>query len=764
MMSRALAHTGGAGGGGHELVDHLRDVAARARRFAERAKLGDSEFAALVEWAGWLHDFGKYRDEFQDYLLGRRQGGPETRHAVFGAAQSRRLNIPWAVAFSVLGHHAGLPSVSHAKDQIWGSTLDPIKESEALAGRLDADRQGGSWPAPVVEFLRDRRGLEATFDQELLIRMLFSCLVDADYLDTETYMTGRERILSPFVANELFQLLDGHVRKLAEGSEPTPVNAARREIYQACLSAAGRPPGCFRITAPTGSGKTLAMLAFALKHAERNGLRRVIVVLPFLAIIEQNARVYREALQSLDDARVLIEHHSAVMVSGDDGSEPTENESQDRTRAKQATENWDAPVVVTTAVQFLESLFSRRPASCRKLHNIARSVVVFDEVQTLPFPLLDPILSAVRTLRDMFGVSFLFGSATQPHLRCSPNLPSGFAVDGTECHEIVPELGRTFAIFRRVTLELPCLTEPPWTWDDLVTRLDSTPQALIIVNLRKHAQDLFDRLRVARTPGLFHLSSTMCAAHRADKLSRKDEPAPGTIYHALKSGGPCVVVSTQVVEAGVDLDFPIVFRAIGPLDAIIQAAGRCDREGKRTLVAGRPGGRVVVFKPAATPAMPPGFYEEATTRALVFLEENSANPQRILYDPSLFADYHAALIAMGKGREKSRAVQDARKMLDFIKVAELFRVIDEAGQGVVVGYGNSASLLEAIHQRQFVSIDDRRALQRYTVNLYPAWVGKLQSQLKPVIDHEGAPLEYVGNYDQDVGLRLGELPPERFVA
>ena len=273
-----------------------------------------------------------------------------------------------------------------------------------------------------------------------------------------------------------------------------------------------RPPGCFRITAPTGSGKTLAMLAFALKHAEQHGLRRVIVVLPFLAIIEQNARVYREALQSLDDAGVLIEHHSAVMVSGDDGSERTENESQDRTRAKQATENWDAPVIVTTAVQFLESLFSRRPASCRKLHNIARSVVVFDEVQTLPFPLLDPILSAVRTLRDMFGVSFLFGSATQPHLQCSPNLPSGFAVDGAECHEIVPELGRTFAIFRRVTLELPCLTEPPWTWDDLVTRLDSTPQALIIVNLRKHAQDLFDRLRVARTPGLFHLSSTMCAA------------------------------------------------------------------------------------------------------------------------------------------------------------------------------------------------------------------------------------------------------------
>jgi CRISPR-associated endonuclease/helicase Cas3 len=424
------------------------------------------------------------------------------------------LKIPWAVAFSILGHHAGLPSVSHAREQIWNNTLNPLEEAEALAARLDADRQSGSWPDQVVEFLRDRRGLEATLDQELLIRMLFSCLVAADYLDTEVYFTGYERPASPVLKNEFFESLDRHVAKLAEGSESTPVNLSRGEIYQACLDAAGRPQGCFRITAPTGSGKTLAMLAFALKHAELHGLRRVIVVLPFLAIIEQSAQVYREALQSLGNMSVLLEHHSAVRLSGGDDSDQTENESQDRTRAKQATENWDAPVIVTTAVQFLESLFARRPSACRKLHSIARSVVVFDEVQTLPFTLLDPILSAVRTLRDAFGVSFLFGSATQPHLKRSPNLlPSGFAVDGTECHEIVPETGRTFAIFRRATLELPCLTDQPWTWDDVVGRLESTPQALIIVNLRKHAQDLFDKLRVARIPGLFHLSSTMCAAH-----------------------------------------------------------------------------------------------------------------------------------------------------------------------------------------------------------------------------------------------------------
>jgi CRISPR-associated endonuclease/helicase Cas3 len=763
-MSEALAHTDGAGENGHYLVDHLRDVASRARGFAEAAKPLDHDFAALAEWAGWLHDLGKYRVEFQEYLLGRRPGGRETQHAVFGAAQSRRLNVPWAVAFSILGHHAGLPSFSHGKDQIWDSTLEPLRVSEALGRSLDADRNDASWPDTVCEFLKDRRGLEATFDQELLIRMLFSCLVDADYLDTEAYMTGQERVPAPILGKRFFESLDEYALELAQGSESTTVNTLRREIYQACLDAADRPPGCFRITAPTGSGKTLAMLAFALKHAEKKNLRRVIVVLPFLAIIEQNARVYRDALQSLDESGVLIEHHSAVMVSGDDGSEQTENESQHQIRAKQATENWDAPVIVTTAVQFLESLFARRPAACRKLHNIARSVVVFDEVQTLPFPLLDPILSAIRTLRDTFGVSFLFGSATQPHLQRSPNLSSGFAVDGSECHEIVNDLGRTFDIFRRTTLELPCLTEPPWTWDDLITRLETEPQALIIVNLRKHAQDLFDRLRVARTPGLFHLSSTMCAAHRTDKLGRKDHPEPGTIYHALKSGGPCVVVSTQVVEAGVDLDFPIVFRAIGPLDSIIQAAGRCDREGKRTLAAGRPGGRVVVFTPAAKPSVPPGFYEEATTLSLRFLEEHAADPQRILHDPSLFAEYHNALIASGNGRKRSEAVQAARKILDFKEVASLFRIIDETGQGVVVQYGESNDRLEEIRHRQYIKPGDWRFLQRFTVNLYPTWISKLQSQLRPIINREGAPLEYVGNYDEkDIGLRLGELPPEQFV-
>jgi CRISPR-associated endonuclease/helicase Cas3 len=769
-MAPALAHRGGAGGKDDPLVDHSRRVAARARTFAEHARPGDGPFAAMAAWAGWLHDLGKYRVEFQGYLDHRRPRGPDTQHAVFGAARASAVRLPLGVALAIAGHHAGLPSLSRMLPRFDDPALDPRGVANELARCLDADRGDNdpTWPHAVAEFLRFRRHLEAAYDQELLIRMLFSCLVDADYLDTESFMTGRERQAAALKPSELFGRLDGHVRRLGEGGEPTPVNRARRALYQACLAAAAEPRGCFRLTAPTGSGKTLAMMAFALRHAEAHGLRRVIVVLPFLTVIEQNARVYREALGVGAGSSVLIEHHSAVKEwegqSADDES-GAENETAGRTRAKQATENWDAPVVITTAVQFLESLFARWPRACRKLHNIARSVVIFDEVQTLPFPLLDPILSAVRDLRDGFGVSCLFGSATQPGLERSPNLPCGFAPGGGECHEIVAgDQDRTglFHTFRRAALSLPCLSEPPWSWDDLAERLKEESQVLVIVNLRKHAQDLFDRLRSAGVAGLFHLSSTMCAAHRAEKLGRKEKPGPGTIYLALKTGAPCVVVSTQVVEAGVDLDFPVVFRAAGPLDAIIQAAGRCDRDGRRTRAAGRPAGRVVVFRPAAEPAAPPGFYAEATGQALRLLEEFASDPQRVLDDPAVLARYHDGLIARGEGRETARAVQAARKILDFDRVAELFRIIDDAGQGVVVRYGEAVPILDDIRRRRHVTADDYRALQRFTVNLFPTWVTKLQPELRPVLDREGAPLEFVGSYDPDLGLRLGELPPESF--
>jgi CRISPR-associated endonuclease/helicase Cas3 len=766
-MFRSLAHVGGPKGEGHELVAHLRDVAAGARRLAEAAKPTDSDFAALAEWSGWLHDLGKYRDEFQKYLLGKIAGSDETQHAVFGAAWAYQHRLPAAVALSVLGHHAGLHDFSNAKDRVKNPVLNPLEVAEGLMSTLKTECNvvSNAWPHEFVSMRGPQ--VQARSEEEVRIRMLFSCLVDADYLDTEVYMTGRERDPVPLNVDRLFGRLDGHVRRLSEGGKASSaVNQVRREVYQACIDAADRPMGCFSLTAPTGSGKTLAAMAFALKHVQKHGLRRVIVVLPFLAIIEQNARAYREVLTASGEKGVVIEHHSAVSLADakDTTGVQADNESMSKLRSQQATENWDAPVIVTTAVQFLESLFSRRPGRCRKLHNIARSVVVFDEVQTLPFPLLDPILSVVRDLREHYGVSFLFSSATRPEFGRSSNLPSGFRAG--EQIEILGESDGPSTVSKalsRVRLELAFLNGK-WTWNDLHERLIDVPCALVIVNLRKHAQDLYDRLKTGGAEGLFHLSSTMCAAHREAILGRKDDPQPGTIYYALKCKFRCIVISTQVVEAGVDLDFPVVFRAIAPLDAIIQAAGRCDREGDLTAAAGAPAGRLVVFEPAAEPVTPRGFYTEATDKARLWLRDLASAPNRILEEPALFADYHAELIEGGYGRETARNIQEARKSLGFEEVSKLFKVIDDAGQGVVVSYGNeSTTLIETIYRRGHITADERRRLQRYTVSLYPTWVKTLWNDLRPIVRKEpDGLLQYLGAYDQTLGIRLGELPPEMF--
>ncbi|MDB5351990.1 MAG: ATP-dependent helicase SrmB [Planctomycetota bacterium] len=590
--------------------------------------------------------------------------------------------------------------------------------------------------------------------------MVFSCLVDADYLDTERYFTGRDREPGGFDASELSDRLRAFLGGVAGGAGATAVNATRREVLEACLRASTLAPGLFSLTAPTGSGKTLAAMAFALEHARTYGLRRVIVVLPFLAIIEQNARVYREALNRAGDVDVVLEHHSAA----DGGGDENEGVSEARLRSKQATENWDAPVIVTTAVQFLESLFSRRPGRCRKLHNIARSVVIFDEVQTLPFPFLDPILSVLRDLSRDFGVSSLLCSATRPTFaKSSENLPSGF-IKG-ECREVIEEPKRIFATLRRARLELPFLKEGAWSWEDLAEMLRDKPRALVIVNLRKHAQALYDILKGQGFANLYHLSSTMCSAHRFAALGRKDDPTQGTIYGALKAGS-CIVVSTQVVEAGVDIDFPVVYRAISPLDSIIQAAGRCDREGTLTKTTGSPSGRVVVFTPEGEHVTPPGYYSRATEETIRFLAEHASDPAVLLDDPAVFERFHALLIAKGEGRELGKEIQQLRRQLNFKTVDERFKLIDDAGRGVAVRYAEAADLIDAVRRKGHATIDDRRKLQQFTVGLMPNWIEHFRRQdlVRPIVKgQEDGLLEFVGPYDKEAtGVRVGEFPPESF--
>lgn len=770
VNKRAVAHLDGALGEPHWLDEHLRAVAELASEFASRLRPGDEAFAATAAWAGLLHDLGKFRPEFQEYLHGHRDQGIETRHSVYGAYWSHRKRLPLDLAFTILGHHAGLHDFTTLKNHFRAVGEDGRVDwlTEELEKRVDRR----SWPRDLAETRRPRNGKLVTLAEELRLRMLFSCLIDADRLDTERYSRGRGRALVSADFQALLIRLMNHVKAL--GDVDSPVNAARRDILTACETGGTRPPGLYSLTAPTGSGKTLAGMAFALRHVvahrHTHGFRRIIVVLPFLSIIEQNVGAYRRAL-GLEGSDLILEHHSGVAVANDEDREEQEerSEGQDSAalRARQAAENWDAPIVVTTAVQFLESLFSRRPGRCRKLHNIGRSVVIFDEAQTLPFPLLDPILSAVRSLAADFGVTFLFSTATRAAFAKGDNLPSGLdegecveLLESSEAHPGDPET--YFRLLRRTSLELPFLKER-WSWSDLADRIEGD-QALIIVNLRKHAQDLHNILKGKTEEGVFHLSSTMCAEHRSRVLGSKTNPEPGSIHYALKTGRRCVLVSTQVVEAGVDLDFPVVYRAIAPLEAIIQAAGRCDREGKLTKERGRPGGRVIVFNPAVDHAAPPGFYSEATEQTKLLLDEHAANPDRILEDPSIFARFHQHLIEWRDGAELGRRIQENRRGLLFQEVDKEFKVIESAGQGVVVPYASARELLDQIRQRGYETYGDRRRLQRFMVSLFPNQFNALLKSgvIRPIFERSEGLMELTGHYDKALGVVMGELPVEDF--
>ncbi len=761
-----LAHLEGASGKPHELGDHLRDVARMAESFAREVRTDRGPLVGLSAWAGLLHDLGKLRVEFQEYLLGRRESSRDTQHAIFGAAAALKLKLPGAIAFAIAGHHAGLHDFGNLKNNLKQADLDPIGQAERLLGLLEAALRG-ELPEKIAEFSskQQQRGTS----EDLLTRMLFSCLVDADFLDTERHYQGSERAPLTLDAAGLFSKVDRHVAGLeGQGSDPALIGM-RRRIYEACVERADLAPGLFSLTTPTGGGKTLSSLAFALRHAERHGLRRVIVVIPFLSIIEQTARVYRDVLG--DD--VVVEHHSAVNRDRPptDGSGP---EVRRKSSAELAAENWDAPVIVTTSVQFLESLFARSPSRCRKLHNVARSVVILDEAHALPHHLLEPTLDVVRELAEHYETSFVFCSATQPGFGRSNGLPSGFR-DG-EVRELAPEPKQDFATLGRVRFELPAVTGSEWDWPTLVDHLLGHRQVLTIVNLRRHAVEVFRALE-ARLPkkgrkGLFHLSSAMCARHRSDKLGNRDDPAPGTIYHALKNDLPCRVVSTQVVEAGVDISFPAVYRALAPLDALIQSAGRCNREGEIPAIDGRPGGLVVIFKPADPNAgsRPYGAGPMVVTRNI--LAGISDDPSRLSTDPELYRRFFDERLRFNPSDparivegQRETTIQEDRRALNFEKVAENTKVIEDSGQAVVVPYGRAGDLLAKLRGKPFLSRDDLRALQPYVVNLRDKDLKALGDLVRPLTAEEDGPRElHPSAYDDAIGVKVGERPPEDFAS
>lgn len=717
------------------LSHHLKAVARIARDAARAARPSDADLADSAHLAGLLHDLGKYRREFQDMLRGVRPRGEQTRHKHVGAALAVELQRA-DIAFAIHGHHGGIPDRANLQEDAKKPEIRELTTQLVASLHVRADLGDLSGRVQPLE-----PGDRSSFD--IRTRLLFSCLVDADWRDTADHQRQASGLPQepPPPTLDAAARLDATLRYIAERSQncrSETLRCTRDTVLKAAMEAAASPPGLFTLTVPTGGGKTLASLAFALRHAALHELRRIIYVAPYLSIIEQNAREIRRALRETDDSPFVLEHHSLAEPVGGSADDPSDESSR-------LAENWDAPVVITTSVQFFESLFSNQPGACRKLHNIARSVVILDECQTVPPGLIAPTCAMLEGFSKLACCSVVLSTATQPAWSRSERLREGL----TDVREIVPADQGLFDRLRRVRVHWPTRDARKLTWEEVAGELARQRRALCVVNTKSAAIEVFRALRRRRADAL-HLSTNMCPAHRLAVID--------TVRTRLERGEPCLLVSTQLIEAGVDLDFPLVMREMAPLDSIIQAAGRCNREGLLNGPDGAPGGQLVVFRSASGARLPNHWYTAGTD----VLEQNflAAGREPDIGNRHDICSYFGRMYRAGSLDE--RAIEDARRNLKFAEVREKYKLIDDATTPVLVmtwlmAREKVAELLEQA-KRNGRQCDFRR-LAPYQVNLRPwerARVAGNIASATPTLDL------WTGIYDNDVGIKSatdGSLPP-----
>jgi CRISPR-associated endonuclease/helicase Cas3 len=738
-MNEKIAHVkkndNGAWAKPHLLIDHAQSVAKLAEDFANQFQSGAWAYAA-----GIAHDAGKEPQTWQNYL--RRKSGYDEdahlegkpgkiEHSCHGAKLTEELlgkGIGRLLGYCIAGHHAGLPDwlpdeaggQSALSFRLQTTTINDI--SVELKNLIEKAKPG----CPPWKF--DNKGL----DLSLWIRMLFSSLVDADFLDTEAYMNeGKTQQRGGYLPiKNLLEKFNSYMTVKSVSAEKIPINAIRQEILSDCRTAAAGKQGIFSLTVPTGGGKTLSSLAFALEHAVKNNLRRVIYVIPYTSIIEQNADVFREALG--DDQ--VIEHHSNL------------DEEDSTSKARLSAENWDAPLIVTTTVQFFESLFAAKPSRCRKLHNIVGSVVVLDEAQLVPVEYIAPILQTMDLLSRHYQVSFVISTATQPAFESRDGfkgLPKG------TLREIIRDVPWLYKNLKRVEVETPQDWGKAISWEDLALELSKEDRVLCVVSDRKSCRNLHKLM----PKGTYHLSALMCGQHRSEIISE--------IKQKLKDDAPVRVISTQLVEAGVDIDFPVVYRALAGLDSIAQVAGRCNREGK---LAGK--GRVVVFVPPKK--SPPGILRKASETTLNMLKSENSDPLEHSVFEKFFADlYWKANSLDGKGILDLLKPDHQECGVQFRTAAEKFHIIDDKDQKtILVRYGEGEKfigMLKSMGPERWLL----RKLQRYSVNVYHGDFIKLLSQgaIEEIVPNVYAVTTNI-QYDKTIGLLVDEMPdnPEAYIA
>lgn len=718
------AHSANANGDWHPLQEHLTSVAKLAGQFSNNLVWQDE-----VRLAGLLHDLGKYADRFQARLHGLDSGLDHWSQGAWVALAEHRAI---AAALAIQGHHVGLQRAdldslrrmnpqSLTQNHPFGLTLSGADHLR-LKQRAEAD--GLFFHAPTQTALSPQNGMAQAVSSMLDVRLLFSCLVDADFLDTEAHFEGDAKGKCPrpegpkLDASAALAALDVYMAKLRGATDAqTEVRQARQDLWGAVECAGKMQPGLFTLTAPTGSGKTLAMLKFALEHAARHNLKRIVLAVPFLSVIEQTAREYRKIFKSFPDNFVL-EHHSLAGLGVEAEQHDAEGVSERQRRL--LAENWDAPIVLTTNVQLLESLFSNRPSSCRKLHNLMESVILFDEAQSLPAGLAVPTLAALSHLSSAYHSSVVFATATQPAFDTLHSAVTKHAAQGWQPDEAVPKHADMFRMLKRVEVSWPKNGEKRG-WAELATDLrgNNAKQVLCVVNLKRHVLALLDEL--AGTEGLFHLSTNMCAEHRRGVLKK--------VRARLKAGETCRLISTQCVEAGVDLDFPLVYRALAPLEAIAQAAGRCNREGKLNEQGQL--GRVVVFEPNAEEELrrcypTHAYYQAAEVTRTMLTLHGDLN----INDPALFRDYYRRLYDLNNPASQNKALNEAITALDFPEVARHYRLIDQNTIQVLVPWAERWEEFDTLRneaERVGISAKWMRRAQGLAVSIYqttdgpPAW-------------------------------------------